>query len=740
MIFRSTTTSALVLVGGISTTFGQQHVALRGSAKYSNTLPEFYLENVAHHRHHAPITDVKKDDWVKQCAATFKEYNIPGNPQLNRSNFYLIEEPSGLCADALSCAFDKCYGSTDGGEDNEAIQCIYNQTDLASMSYDDIESSCELPKSALPKSIMFPENAADVIAAIKHAKKHQLQVSVKSTGHSYTGAHTKAGTLMLNMRDYTKYALGDDKIVECKQEISPNAEVGDACTLAVARGKGAYIHVGGGQTWSEVYNTVEASSANLDKAYGIAGGGAGSVGAAGGWLSGGGLSTGYERTYGLGVDQILELEVALADGNHVRVFPIEWEHVDGYYTPQTRKVAALCNTNVVADESKWKWEECTDLVVSSDDIWMSVRGGGGGSFAITLSVKYQLFDQNPFQYIPTGFGGLAAASAFDDNCKVAYDTMLAKFKADKTGDMFAEMERTYTLFLIDFLFAPEKIGLSKADSLSCGGPQTMFMYKTANLLSCWGEAPALPAISSAWKRSIAATNLAKSDEELGELVGDWTFLDASSFGSPFKSYPDFVKFAGRISLEGVYPADVVPDSPLPMSHGLSEKQIGSYCSINLPLALLQTNDEAERVMLHKILSTVGGEHTTGGNVAQLSDGMDAVPFTERNSGQSSISFQAAIDLHGESLLTDYLTAVYTYSEGEIDGFPGFYEYNHICPDAPTPSKADWTKSCDPEKEECFTIQETVWGSELYRKLQDIKSNIDPTNMFDCYPCVKPNDE
>ena len=192
-------------------------------------------------------------------------------------------------------------------------------------------------------------------------------------------------------------------------------------------------------------------------------------------------------------------------------------------------------------------------------------------------------------------------------------------------------------------------------------------------------------------------------------------------------------------MKDAYPADVVPDIPLPMSSGLVDKQIGSHCSINLPLALLQTDDEAEREMLYKILSTVGGEHTTGGNVAQLSDGMDAVPFTERNSGQSSISFQAAIDLHGESLLTDYLTAVYKYSEGEIDGFPGFYEYNHICPDASTPSKADWTKSCDPEKEECFTIQETVWGSELYRKLQDIKSNIDPTNMFDCYPCVKPNE-
>ena len=136
-------------------------------------------------------------------------------------------------------------------------------------------------------------------------------------------------------------------------------------------------------------------------------------------------------------------------------------------------------------------------------------------------------------------------------------------------------------------------------------------------------------------------------------------------------------------------------------------------------------------MLHKILSTVGGEHTTGGNVAQLSDGMDAVPFTP-NATEANLVYH----FRPQSIFTArvywqtmYLTAVYKYSEGEIDGFPGFYEYNHICPDASTPSKADWTKSCDPEKEECFTIQETVWGSELYRKLQDIKPNIQQTCLI-----------
>ena len=105
---------------------------------------------------------------------------------------------------------------------------------------------------------------------------------------------------MINMRDFTKYAQGDDSVIECTDEIY---EEGDACILAKARDMNAYIRVGGGQTWSDVYNAcMDASdAANTSRLFGAGGGGAGSVGAAGGWLQGGGLSTGYERTYGIGV-------------------------------------------------------------------------------------------------------------------------------------------------------------------------------------------------------------------------------------------------------------------------------------------------------------------------------------------------------------------------------------------------------------------------------------------------------
>lgn len=160
-----------VLVGSIFNANGHNIVSpnlhLRGSfyADVDVDLPKFFPTDMnkndvelylSHHKKKtSPIIEVNKDDWLSQCAATFKEYYNPETGGISRSNFYLINEPSGLCADALVCAFDKCMADTD------SLICIANQTDLSSAEYDDVASTCNLPTSWLPGSIMFPKNAAD---------------------------------------------------------------------------------------------------------------------------------------------------------------------------------------------------------------------------------------------------------------------------------------------------------------------------------------------------------------------------------------------------------------------------------------------------------------------------------------------------------------------------------------------------------------------------------------------------
>ena len=61
---------------------------------------------------------------------------------------------------------------------------------------------------------------------------------------------------------------------------------------------------------------------------------------------------------------------------------------------QTKKVTAWCNANVSSDEAEWDWQPCTNEElsgVSPEDLWKALRGGGGGTYGVVLSTKYQLF-------------------------------------------------------------------------------------------------------------------------------------------------------------------------------------------------------------------------------------------------------------------------------------------------------------------------------------------------------------
>mmetsp|Transcript_22898 Transcript_22898/g.33939 ORF Transcript_22898/g.33939 Transcript_22898/m.33939 type:complete len:85 (-) Transcript_22898:28-282(-) len=76
-------------------------------------------------------------------------------------------------------------------------------------------------------------------------------------------------------------------------------------------------------------------------------------------------------------------------------------------------------------------------------------------------------------------------------------------------------------------------------------------------------------------------------------------------------------------------------------------------------------------------------------------------------------------------------------------FPGISQFNHICKNMATVLKSDPTTFCPSsltatEKEaQCHSVQETIWGVDLYARLQGIKAAVDPDNLFDCYGCVKP---
>ena len=105
----------------------------------------------------------------------------------------------------------------------------------------------------LPYKVVFPSNASDVLLIVLFAMKHKIEISVKNSGHSYSGASSKKNTLLMNMNRYTPYASGG--ITDCVAVLSDTAVADDlsnqACLLALARGKPGVIRVGGGENYGK---------------------------------------------------------------------------------------------------------------------------------------------------------------------------------------------------------------------------------------------------------------------------------------------------------------------------------------------------------------------------------------------------------------------------------------------------------------------------------------------------------
>eukprot|EP00751_Fragilariopsis_kerguelensis_P043761 CAMPEP_0170985276 /NCGR_PEP_ID=MMETSP0736-20130129/5382_1 /TAXON_ID=186038 /ORGANISM="Fragilariopsis kerguelensis, Strain L26-C5" /LENGTH=407 /DNA_ID=CAMNT_0011409173 /DNA_START=352 /DNA_END=1572 /DNA_ORIENTATION=+ len=370
----------------------------------------------------------------------------------------------------------------------------------------------------IPSSVLFPAVAGDVVAAVKFAGDNGLEFSVKNSGHNYAGASGKKDTLLVNTFRYKKYA--PTGIVECAADGVSSPEEGQvdqdlanqACLLALARKKEAFIRVGGGEAWIDVYRAVrEFNEAQETFKYHAVGGAAASVtpigeawidvyrslrefneaqetfkyhavggGAASvtpmGWTFQGGLGgTTGARLYGLGVDQVLQIEAILPNGEHVRFGPTSWEDQgEGYLYPRTTAVSGVCNMNPKGDEEDWKWEACF-VDINFEDLWFAFRGGGGGTWGIVLSVYLQLHEFLPLEQV--------------DNF------MCLEVFTPEIAELFYG-------YALEYLLDPAALGISSEESNGCGSLNGIF------LLSCYGEGTGQKFVST-WQ-----LHLQNSREEL----------------------------------------------------------------------------------------------------------------------------------------------------------------------------------------------------------------------------------
>ena len=117
---------------------------------------------------------------------------------------------------------------------------------------------------------------------------------------------------------------------------------------------GDVVTFGAGQQWDGIYEFANASNIT------VPGGSSSTVGAAGGWIAGGGHSA-LTPVYGLGVDNTRQLRVVLPNGRYV--------------------TATACQ---------------------HQDIFFALRGGGGGTFGVVMEMSIEAHPQMTIQVrIPT---------------------------------------------------------------------------------------------------------------------------------------------------------------------------------------------------------------------------------------------------------------------------------------------------------------------------------------------------
>ena len=212
----------------------------------------------------AALIDTSFIDFRDQCIREFYEKSP--------TNHALIDQPSGMCLPHLLL----------GWEVESIIRNFTLPMLISSMTGDpsllkpldtvmgfEVEGDDTTPSPVagdeynrslnLPYKVVFPATASDVLHIILFAMKNKIEISVKNSGHSYSGSSSKKNTLLINMNRFTHYASGG--ITECDAALLDTTVADNlsnqACLLALARGKPGVIRVGGGENYGKSFTSKD---------------------------------------------------------------------------------------------------------------------------------------------------------------------------------------------------------------------------------------------------------------------------------------------------------------------------------------------------------------------------------------------------------------------------------------------------------------------------------------------------
>jgi FAD/FMN-containing dehydrogenase len=200
--------------------------------------------------------------------------------------------------------------------------------------------------SAAPSAYaVAAESPGDIVAAVRFAREHGLRLVIKGTGHDYLGRSSAPDSLLLWTHKMRRITMHE-------------AFVARGCPATPGL---PAVTLEAGTRWLEAYQEVTVKHGRY-----VQGGGCTSVGAAGGFLQGGGFGS-WSKKYGIAAASLLEAEVVTADG--------------------TLRVANACQ---------------------NQDLFWALRGGGGGTFGVVTKVTLRTHAlPNDFGFV---FGEITAKS------------------------------------------------------------------------------------------------------------------------------------------------------------------------------------------------------------------------------------------------------------------------------------------------------------------------------------------
>ncbi|WEW56366.1 hypothetical protein PRK78_001809 [Emydomyces testavorans] len=184
--------------------------------------------------------------------------------------------------------------------------------------------------------------------AVRFAAKHNLRLVVKNTGHDFLGRSAAPESLQILTHFMKDIQFTNEFVPEGKSD---------------RRAVGSAVTIGAGVQLAELYKAVS----EKDKT--VVAGFAHTVGAAGGYIQGGGHSA-LGPWKGMAVDNVLEFKVVTAKGDHI-----------------------------------------TANDYQNQDLFWALRGGGGGTFGVVTSVTLRTFPEAPIVFAAMNITQVGVANA-----------------------------------------------------------------------------------------------------------------------------------------------------------------------------------------------------------------------------------------------------------------------------------------------------------------------------------------